>query len=117
MKGKGKKTRSRDKESFDPYAASRLKALVADQIKQLRGDMSQEEFGKLLGKPQSVISRLEDPNYGKVTLQTLLEIAAKLDVALAVQFVSHATYQRLMELVASAPLGSGQESNKEEGCR
>jgi transcriptional regulator with XRE-family HTH domain len=54
--------------------------------------MSQEEFGRLLGKPQSVVSRLEDPEYGKVTLQTLLDIASKLDVALIVRFADYPTY-------------------------
>jgi transcriptional regulator with XRE-family HTH domain len=72
--------------------AHHLKAFLADQIRGLRGDMSQAEFGRLIGKPQSVVSRLEDEAYGKVTLQTLLDIAEKLDIALVVRFADHATF-------------------------
>jgi hypothetical protein len=75
--------------------------------------MSQQEFGKLLGKPLSVISRLEDPDYGKVTIQTLVDIAAKLDVVLSVQFVSRRTYRRLMELISSEPSRPGHQPSKE----
>lgn len=85
-----------DKDFHDSYLASQLKAFLVEQIKSLRGEMSQEEFGKLLGKPQSVVSRLEDPGYGKVTLQTLLDIASKLDVALIVRFADYSTYLRVI---------------------
>src|SRR5579864_8688688 len=73
----------------------RLKASLASQIKDLRGEMSQAEFGRLIGKPQNVVSRLEDPDYGRVTLQTLLDIASKLDIALIVRFTSHANYLKI----------------------
>jgi hypothetical protein len=65
---------------------------LAQQIRALRGDLLQSEFGRLIGKPQSVVSRLEDPDYGKVTLQTLLDIAGKLDIALLVRFVDYPTF-------------------------
>jgi hypothetical protein len=122
MEAKQKKGRSRqakglarrltDKEFHDSYTASQLKSSLAEQIKALRGDMSQQEFGKLLGKPQSVVSRLEELHYGKVTIQTLLDIAAKLDVVLAVQFVSRRTYRQLMDLVSSEPLRPGHQTSK-----
>jgi hypothetical protein len=45
------------------------------------------QFAEMIGKRQTVVSRLEDPNYGKWTLQTLLDVARKLDVAVFVRFV------------------------------
>jgi hypothetical protein len=85
--------------SVDPafraaYMAHHLRAFLADQIRALRGDLSQREFGLLIDKPQSVVSRLEGENYGKHTLQTLLDIATKLDIGLLVRFVDFATFLR-----------------------
>jgi hypothetical protein len=116
MKAKQKKASSRqrepetcqieDKRSRDAYLHSNVSSFLARQIKELRGGMSQREFGRLLGKPQSVVSRLEDPDYGKVTLQTLLEIAAKLDVALIVRFATYPTYAKVAGKLASEVLRS-----------
>lgn len=70
------------------YVASHTKQFLARQIRAFRGDLSQSEFGRVIGQPQSVISqRLENPNYGKWTLQTLFDIAQKLDKAVVVRFV------------------------------
>ena len=60
----------------------------------MRGDRSQRAFGELIGKPQSVVSRLENEEYGKLTLQTLLDIAEKLDIALEVRFVDYPAFNR-----------------------
>jgi transcriptional regulator with XRE-family HTH domain len=75
-----------NKEFRDGYLDSHVKMFIAEQIKCLRGHKSQKEFAKELGTTQSVVSRLENPEYGKVTIQTLLEIASKLDIALLVRF-------------------------------
>jgi hypothetical protein len=40
------------------------------------------------------VSRLEDPNYGKWTLQTLFDVAAKLDIAVVVRFTDFPTFLR-----------------------
>lgn len=48
---------------------------------------SQGAFADALGKKQSWVSQLENPNYGRLTLTTLLEIAAVFDVGLRVDFV------------------------------
>ncbi len=74
-----------------------LRTLLADQIRALRGTLSQAQFGRLLVKPQSVVSRLESREFGKLTLQTLLEIAAKKEVTLIVHFVSHGTFLRMTQ--------------------
>jgi Phage derived protein Gp49-like (DUF891) len=81
-----------DKSYRDSYVSTQLRTWLADQVRALRGDLTQTEFGKLIGKPQTVISRLEDPDYGKLTLETLLDVASKLDIALLVRFVDHVTF-------------------------
>jgi transcriptional regulator with XRE-family HTH domain len=91
------KRKFKEQKYRENYVAQHLKTFLANQIRALRGAMSQAEFGRLLGKPQSVVSRLESSDYGKVTLQTLLEIAAKRDVALIVRFVSHDTFLQVTQ--------------------
>ena len=74
--------------------AHSLRAFLADQIRALRGDLSQKAFGELIGKPQSVVSRLENEDYGKVSLQTLIDIAGRLDIALVARFTDFPTFLR-----------------------
>jgi transcriptional regulator with XRE-family HTH domain len=77
------------KEKFrKSYFARQLKVFLAAQIRALRGEKTQAEFGELIGKPQSVVARLERESYGKVNLQTLIDIASRLDIALIIRFVS-----------------------------
>ena len=73
------------------FVEANVKRGIAYQLRALRNaeQMNQTQFGELIGKPQSVICRLENPHYGKVTVQTLIEIANDLDVGLIVKFVTH----------------------------
>ena len=55
---------------------------------------AQKKLADVMGKPQSVVSRLENPDYGKLSVSTLLEFAAAFDVALLIQFVSFPEFLR-----------------------
>lgn len=79
------------KEYRDSYLQTQVRGGIAYQIQALREkfNMSQTEFAAKIDKKQSVVSRLEDTDYGKVTVQTLLDIACSLDVALIVRFASY----------------------------
>ncbi len=79
-----------DKDYRDAWLDIRVKAGIAYQTQAIRQamGMSQAEFGALLAKPQSVVSRLEDNEYSG-TIKTLLEIAKSLGVGLKVEFCSY----------------------------
>ena len=78
-------TKIRDKKYRDSYVQSHTKQFLARQMRAFRGERSQEEFAKILGVSQSMISgRFENPNYGKWSLTTLFDTAAKQNVAVFV---------------------------------
>lgn len=83
----------RSKVFRDEYVAENVCTGVAYQIKAIREQRgwTQAYLAKLTGKKQSNIARLEDPDYGKFSLQTLLEIASAFDVWLSIEFVSFGT--------------------------
>ena len=93
MSGKSEKrliTELRDKDYRDGFVEGHVRTGLAYQIRALRDarNWSQEELGKRLGTSQSVVARLENPDYGKFSLTTLLKLASTFDVALDVRFTS-----------------------------
>jgi transcriptional regulator with XRE-family HTH domain len=100
----------------DAYVWEQLKRHVPFQVRTMRDerDWSQETAGEALGKPQSVISRYESPAYGKLTLQTLLEIAQGFDVGLLIKFVPFSRLVREYEDVSHAALSAQSVSEKAE---
>jgi transcriptional regulator with XRE-family HTH domain len=88
------------------YLAEHIRRGIAYQIRALRDqrEWKQGRFAKLLGKPQSVVSRLEDPSYGKLTVQTLLEVANVFDVALQIRFVSYSSFLQNTRDVSTASM-------------
>lgn len=81
-----------DNKSYrDAFLRANVSHGLSYQIKTIRKSigLSQRELAVKIGaKSQSVISRLEDPSYGKISITTLEKIAAAFDVALIVRFSS-----------------------------
>lgn len=86
------------------YNSDQVRTGIAIQMRSMREQVernwTQSELGGLMGKPQPTIARLEDPDYGRVTLTTLLEVAAAFDVALLVQFVEWDDFLKRMKDVS-----------------
>lgn len=84
-------TLSQSKMYRDSYLDSHVRARIAYQIQAIREKLglSQVAFAEKIGMKQSVVSRLENPEYGKVTVQTLLQVAAALNIALSVRFCDY----------------------------
>lgn len=89
---------------------------IAHQIRVLRQqrNLTQAEFGKILGTKQSAVSRLEDPSYGNYTLNQLAQIAEACDVALMVKFVS---YGRLLQETEDVSPNALSVMSYEDECR
>jgi len=82
----------RKKAYRDAFTKAHLVQGLAFQMKELRlsHKLTQEQLAKALDLgSQSAVARLEDPAYGKMSLQTLLKVASYFDVALLTKFVSY----------------------------
>lgn len=90
------------------YVAEHVRTGIAYQIRALRDERgwSQKLLAEKLDKPQSVVSRLEDPDYGKLSVATLLEVAATYDVALVIRYVSFPEFLRHYDDVTPRALGA-----------
>lgn len=82
-----------NREYRDAFVEAHAKDTVAFQIRQLRkaNEWEQKDLAEKLGNPklQPMISRYENPDYGRYSITTLLELARVFDVALIVRFAPH----------------------------
>jgi len=80
-----------EKEMRDAYLSAQTRTYLSYQIRTIRSQRgwSQEEFAKKLNTSQSAVSRMEDRQYGKQNLQTLVQVANVFDCGLLVQFVPY----------------------------
>lgn len=102
----------RDKRYRDSYVATHTRGVLAQQMRNFRGDQSQVDFGEEIGKRQTVVSRLENPAYGGWSLRTMLEVARKKNVAVFCRFVDFPTFFKLTEdlsEIAMCPASYDQE--------
>lgn len=77
------------KQYREEFVASQVKQGIPFQIHAMRKavPMSQEELAERSQLTQGVVSRAEDPDYGNLTLNTIIRIAAGFDVAFIGNFV------------------------------
>jgi transcriptional regulator with XRE-family HTH domain len=80
-----------DKELREAYAEAAVEQGIAWQIRLNREmrNLSQKQLAELLGTKQSAISRLEDPDYGSHSIETLLSLSKIFDCALLVKLISY----------------------------
>lgn len=82
---------SRSKEYRESFAASVAKRMIPLQIRVLRkqrgSEWSQARLAKESKLTQGVISRAEDPDYGNMTVNTLVRIAGGFDCAFIGRFI------------------------------
>lgn len=78
-----------DKPYRDLFIAEHIYSRLPLKIRALRETrgLSQKDLGERIGVAQTWVSKLEDPNYGKLTLSTLLRLASAFDVGIEVDFV------------------------------
>ncbi|RZI59493.1 MAG: XRE family transcriptional regulator [Rubrivivax sp.] len=81
----------RDKEYRDLYMEEAVDQGIAWQIRinRERRGLSQKRLAETLGTQQSAVSRLEDPDYGAHSLDTLKELARAFDCALLLKLVPY----------------------------
>ena len=79
----------KDKTYRDLFVAEQIYSRLPLKIQIMREQqgLTQEQFGEKAGMAQTWVSKIENPNYGKLTISTLLRVASAHDVALVVDFV------------------------------
>ena len=88
------------KKSFrDAYTEQHVKTSIPEQIRAIRikRNWTQSELAERSKTTQTVIARVEDINYGNLSLNTLLKIASAFDIGLLVKFVPYSRLVREFE--------------------
>ncbi len=79
-----------DQKFRQAFAWAQLRHTIAAQVRLLREQhgWDQATLAKKIGTTQSVISRLENPNYGRYNMATLQKLANIFDLGMVLRFVS-----------------------------
>jgi transcriptional regulator with XRE-family HTH domain len=105
---------SGSKEYREEFVAAQVKRGIPFQIRALLENegWSQQDLAERANLTQGVISRAMNPNYGNLTLNTLIRIAAGFDVAFIGQFVPFSDLGRwFVNLSEAAQVPSFEEEN------
>lgn len=71
------------------YVQAEVATSLAHQIRAIRiqRGWTQAQLAELIGTKQTIISRLENPEYGRASLKVLVELSRVFDTGLQVRFV------------------------------
>jgi hypothetical protein len=86
-----------NKQYRDAYVGAHTRGVLARQMRNFRGDLSQVEYAIKIDKQKTVVGRLESPAYAGWSLRTMLEIARKENVAVIARFVDFPTFLSFTE--------------------
>lgn len=78
------------------FVSAQVKRAIPFQIRALlkKENLTQERLAELSGLSQGVVSRAADPDYGNLTLNTIIRVASGFDVAFIGQFVPFSELDR-----------------------
>jgi len=101
-------TQIADPEDRREFVRDQVRTRFAMLIRALREqegrEWSQSELGRRMEKPQSVVSRIEDPDYGRLSLETMFEVAEAFDLPLWVDIPEWDTWLQRSKEVGRAEL-------------
>lgn len=109
------------KEYREEFVSAFLKRYIPFQVRTIRKKrrMSQPELAIASQITQGVISRAEDPNYGNLTFNTVLRIAAGFDLAFVGKFVPFSELLKVIDEMSEESLnlpGFVEECNQEDAA-
>ena len=98
--------------------SGRIRTYIALQVRELResNNLSQSDLAAKTGTHQSAISRLENTDYGRMSVQTLIDLATAMDVALVVKFASYEDFLSQHSDVRPSALSAESFSETYERC-
>lgn len=107
---------AKSKKYREEFVAAQVKRGIPFQIRRLmkQKDLSQQKLASRAGLTQGVVSRAADPEYGNLTLNTIIRIAAGFDVAFMGRFEPFSELGRwFMNLSEESEIKTFNEENLE----
>ncbi len=106
----------RRKKFREQFVASELKRGIAFQIQAMLKHMNttQADVAEQAGITQGVVSRAADPDYGNLTLNTIIRIAAGFDVAFIGEFVPFSRLYSRFTSMSEARMGKIRTFSEED---
>jgi transcriptional regulator with XRE-family HTH domain len=96
---------AKSKKYREEFVAAQVKRGIPFQVRRLlkQKELSQQELATRAKIAQGVVSRAADPEYGNLTLNTIIRIAAGFDIAFLGKFVSFSELDQWFDNLSEEP--------------